>query len=294
MAFIATVNIAALAYISAQKGAPNEQDNLITGTSSGLGRATAKLFQAKGWNVVATMRTPEKETELTQLENTVVTRLDVQDANSIQSAVDAGLTRFGRIDALVNNAGYGAYGPLEATPLEKIRRQFDVNVLGLLATTQALLPHFRANRSGTIVNISSIGGKITFPLGTLYHGTKFAVEGLSEALQYELGPIGVRVKIVEPGGINTDFGGRSFDFNNDPTLTEYQPLVQGVFEVLAPLMAKGSSPELIAEVVYKATTDETDQLRYEAGADAVQFLANRRATDDATFIAGMKAQFGLA
>ena len=267
---------------------------LITGTSSGLGRATAKLFQAKGWNVVATMRAPEQETELTQLERTLVTRLDVQDTRSIHSAVDAGLARFGRIDALVNNAGYGAYGPLEATPLEKIRRQFDVNVIGLLATTQALLPHFRANRSGTIVNISSIGGRITFPLGTLYHGTKFAVEGLSESLHYELAPLGVRVKIIEPGGIKTDFGGRSLDFSNAPELTEYQPMVQAVISGIGAFMATASAPELIADVIYAATTDGTDQLRYEAGADAAQVLASRRAADDATFLAGMKSQFGLA
>jgi NAD(P)-dependent dehydrogenase (short-subunit alcohol dehydrogenase family) len=266
---------------------------LITGTSSGLGRASAKLFQSKGWNVVATMRAPERETELTARERTLVTRLDVQDAASIEASVAAGLAKFGRIDALVNNAGYGAYGPLEATPAATIRRQFDVNVLGLLATTQALLPHFRANRSGTIVNISSIGGRLTFPLGTLYHGTKFAVEGLSEALSFELAPLGVRVKLVEPGGIKTDFGGRSFDFSNDPKLTEYQPLVKKVFEVLRPLAEQGSTPEAIAEVVYAAATDGTDQLRYEAGADAVQILANRRAADDATFLAGMKAQFGL-
>lgn len=267
---------------------------LITGTSSGLGRATAKHFHARGWNVVATMRAPGQETELTQLERTLVTRLDVQDIKSIQSAVDAGLAKFGRVDALVNNAGYGAYGPLEATPLEKIRRQFDVNVLGLLATTQALLPHFRTNRSGTIINISSVGGRLAFPLGTLYHGTKFAVEGLSEALHYELGPFGVRVKIVEPGGMKTDFGGRSLDLSNDPKLTEYQPLVQAVVGVLGPMMANGSPPEFIAEVIYAATTDGTDQLRYEAGADAVQLLAGRRAVDDATYFAGMKAQFGLA
>jgi NAD(P)-dependent dehydrogenase (short-subunit alcohol dehydrogenase family) len=219
------------------------QTILITGTSSGLGRATAKLFHARGWNVVATMRTPENETELTTLDNVLVTRLDVQDPGSIASAVDSGLARFGRIDALVNNAGYGAYGPLEATPIDKIHRQFDVNVMGLLATTKALLPHFRANRSGTIVNISSMGGRVTFPLGTLYHGTKFAVEGLSEALHYELAPFGVGVKIVEPGGIRTDFGGRSFDFTHDPTLTEYQPLVDAVLAGLGSTMVEnGSEP----------------------------------------------------
>ena len=266
---------------------------LVTGSSSGLGRSVARHFQAQGWNVIATMRNPAAEAELGTLERTLVTRLDVQDTRSIQSAVEAGLAQFGRIDALVNNAGYGAYGPLEATPFEKIRRQFEVNVLGLLATTQALLPHFRANRSGTIVNISSIGGRITFPLGTLYHGTKFAVEGLSESLHFELAPLGVRVKIIEPGGIKTDFAGRSFDFSNDPKLSEYQPLVQSMTDVLGPMMAQSSPPELIAEIVYRATTDESDRLRYEAGADAVQILAARRASDDASFLAGIRAQFRI-
>jgi NAD(P)-dependent dehydrogenase (short-subunit alcohol dehydrogenase family) len=266
---------------------------LITGASSGIGRATAKYFHSKGWNVVATMRAPDSEAELTRLDRVLVTRLDVQDAASIQTAVAAGLARFGRIDALLNNAGYGAYGPLEATPPEKIRRQFDVNVLGLLATTQALLPHFRAARSGTIINISSIGGRMTFPLGTLYHGSKFAVEGLSEALCFELAPLGVRVKIIEPGLIKTDFGGRSFDFSNDPTLGEYQPLVQALFAGLQPMAAMASPPELVAEVIHRAATDGTDQLRYEAGPDAAQILAGRRAADDATFLAGIRAQFGL-
>lgn len=267
---------------------------LITGTSSGLGRATAELFHARGWNVIATMRAPEHESALTKLERVLVTRLDVQDVDSIKLAVEAGIAKFGRIDALVNNAGYGAYGPLEATPPEKIRRQFDVNVLGLLSTTQALLPHFRVNRSGTIVNVASVGGRLAFPLGTLYHGTKFAIEGLSEALQYELAPLGVRVKVVEPGFMNTDFGGRSLDFNNDTALTEYQPLIKSVLDVLGPMSTQGSAPALVAEVVYAAATDESNQLRFEAGADAVRLLATRRASNDVSLFAGIKEQFGLA
>ncbi|WP_175871124.1 SDR family oxidoreductase [Burkholderia sp. BCC0397] len=266
---------------------------LITGTSTGLGRAAAKHFHTQGWNVIATMRTPDKESELTQLERTLVTRLDVEDVASIRSAVDAGIARFGRIDVLVNNAGYGAYGPLEATAAENIRRQFEVNVLGLLATTQAVLPHFRSNRSGTIVNISSVGGRLALPLGTLYHGTKFAVEGISEALHYEVGAFGVRVKIIEPGGIKTDFGGRSFDFNNDPNLTEYQPLVQSLLSAMGPMMAQGSQPEEVAEVIFAAATDGTDQLRYEAGAGGIQMLKSRRETDDATFFNSIKALLGL-
>jgi NAD(P)-dependent dehydrogenase (short-subunit alcohol dehydrogenase family) len=270
------------------------QTILITGSSTGLGRATAKLFHARGWNVVATMRTPDNEFELADLDNVLVTRLDVTDPGSIAAAVDAGLTRFGRIDAVVNNAGYGAYGPLEATTTEKIRRQFDVNVLGLLDTTKALLPHFRANRGGTVVNVSSMGGRLTFPLGTLYHGTKFAVEGLSESLHYELAPFGVRVKIIEPGRIRTDFDGRSFDFSNDPALTEYQPLVDVILNGLgSSTAAQISEPEQIAEIVYDAVTDGTATLRYVAGADAVELLAARRKADDDTFLAGMRAQFGL-
>lgn len=267
---------------------------LITGASSGIGKASARYFQARGWNVIATMRNPEQESELNRLERVLVTRLDVQDVASIDTALAAGLARFGTVDVLLNNAGYGAYGPLEATPLTKIRRQFEVNVIGLLATTQALVPHFRARRQGTIINISSIGGKITFPLGTLYHGSKFAVEGLSEALHYELAPLGVRVKLVEPGMVKTDFAGRSFDFSHDPALTDYQPVVQSLLAALGPMAEAASLPESVAEVIYQAATDDTARLRYEAGDDAGQLLAARRASDDETFLAGIKAQFGLS
>lgn len=266
---------------------------LITGASSGIGKTTAKLFQEKGWNVIATMRKPEAEDELTRLDNVLVARLDVTDENSVKAAVSEGTAKFGKIDALLNNAGYGAFGPLEATPMEKIERQFDTNVIGLLAVTKAVLPHFRANKDGVIVNISSIGGKMTYPLGTLYHGTKFAVEGLSEALSFEMDAIGVRVKIVEPGVIKTDFGGRSFDFNNDETMVEYQGVVRGLMGAFEAVVQAGSEPIVVAEVIYEAVTDGTDQLRYTAGEDAKEIIANRKAADDATFIGGIKAQFGL-
>ena len=266
---------------------------LITGSSSGIGKDAAKHFQAKGWNVIATMRNPDAETELSALDNVLVTRLDVQDQASIDAAVAAGLERFSTIDVLLNNAGYGAYGLLEATGIDKIQRQFDVNVTGLLRVTKAVLPHFRANRSGTIVNVSSIGGKMTFPLGTLYHGSKFAVEGLSEALHYELEAIGVRVKIVEPGMIKTDFGGRSFDFSNDESLAEYQPLVGKFMAAMGAIGTAGSEPSVVSEVIFSAATDGTSQLRYTAGADAAEYMKNRKAADDETFIAGMKAQLGL-
>ncbi len=266
---------------------------LITGASTGIGRATALHFQAQGWNVVATMRSPDKETELAALPNVLVTRLDVTDQASIEAAVAASLDRFVQIDVLLNNAGYGAYGPLEAFPMDRIQRQFDTNVIGLLAVTKAVLPHFRANGSGIVVNISSIGGQITFPLGTLYHGTKFAVEGLSEALHYELAAIGVKVKIVEPGMIRTDFGGRSFDFVNDEEMAGYQPVVKALFDVWGGSGDQASAPQVVADTIWEAVTDGSDRLRYRAGADAEMLLDARKAQDDPTFFAGMRQQMGI-
>ena len=268
------------------------QTILITGASSGIGKATAKLFQEKGWNVIATMRSPEKEEELTQLDNVLVTRLDVTDETSIAQAVATGIEKFGKIDVLLNNAGYGAYGPLEAFPMENIRRQFETNVIGLIATTKAVLPHMRDNGVGIIVNISSIGGQMAFPLGALYHGTKFAVEGISESMHFELEAAGIKTKLIEPGMIATDFGGRSFDFTNDESMTEYQPVVQALFGFWGENV-QASEPIVVAEVIWDAVTDGTDTLRYRAGADAVELLDNRKALDDATFIGGLKAQLGL-
>ena len=270
------------------------QTILITGASTGIGKATALFFHEQGWNVVATMRTPEKEEELNRLDNVLVTRLDVTDSDSIESAVAEGIARFGRIDVLVNNAGYGAYGPLEAFPMEGIRRQFDTNVIGLLETTKAVLPQMRAQGSGAIVNISSIGGKMTFPLGTLYHGTKFAVEGLSESLHYELEPLGIRVRIVEPGAIATDFGGRSFDFRNNDSLAEYQETVQKMLTTIESLMGDAAPANVVAEVIWNAVTDGSDTLRYTAGEDARAYMASRKELDDATFIGGIKERLGLA
>ncbi len=266
-----------------------EKTVLITGASTGIGKATALYFQGKGWNVVATMRDPDHGKDLGALDRVLVTSLDVTKSDSIDKAVKAGLQRFGSVDVLVNNAGFGAYGPLEATDIATIRRQFDTNVIGLLETTKALLPHFRAQHSGVIVNISSIGGKVTMPLGTLYHGTKFAVEGISESLSYEMKTIGVKVKIVEPGAIKTDFATRSFAFSNDESLTEYQGMIQGLMAAVQPMMANGADPVVVAEVIYKAATDDSDQLRYPAGADAQPLLEKRRTQDDHTFMTEMLA-----
>ena len=266
---------------------------LITGASSGIGKATARYFYEQGWNVVATMRAPENEQELTQLDNVLVARLDVTDQTSIESAVNAAIEKFGAIDVLLNNAGYGAYGPLEAFPMDNIRRQFDTNVVGLIAVTKAVLPHMRERKSGVIANVSSVGGKITFPLGSLYHGTKWAVEGLSEALHYELEPLGIRVKIIEPGAIATDFIGRSFDFTNDESISEYQPMATAIMTAFGSEMAQGVPPVECAKVIFGAINDETDQMRYPAAGGAEDFLAIREGVNDPVFFERIKEMTGI-
>ena len=269
---------------------------LITGASTGIGRATAVYFQEKGWNVIATMRSPEKETELNQLTNTMVSRLDVTDLESIESAVQEAIERFGGIDVLVNNAGYGAYGPLETFPRDNIVRQFDTNVIGLLDVTRAVLPHFRKRGEGTLINVSSVGGKATFPLGALYHGTKFAVEGITESLAFELSSIGCRAKIIEPGTIVTDFAGRSFDFQNEESIAEYQPMIGAMLKGIEGVVAdkdRAAPPSVVAEVIYQAATDGTDRLRYTAGYDAQVFLEPRAQSTDEEYIATVKKAFGI-
>lgn len=268
---------------------------LITGSSTGIGRTAVRKFQQEGWNVIATMRNPEKETELNKLERVLVTKLDVQQSESIDSAIKAGLDTFGKIDVVLNNAGYGLMGTFESTKRESVSRQFDVNVFGLFDVTRAMLPHFRANKSGMFINITSIGGKVTFPVSSMYHATKFAVEGFSESLQYELASIGVRVKIVEPGGVATDFSGRSLDFQHDNALTEYNPFVTQVMSTYQNMMApeRMSAPEIIAGVIYTAATDGKDQLRYRAGDDAEQILTARKNMPDAEFFGMMKGMMGM-
>ncbi len=268
---------------------------LITGSSTGIGRAAAIKFQNEGWNVVATMRSPEKETELQNLDHVVVTRLDVQDLESIDSAIKQGIDTFGKIDLVLNNAGYGLMGTFESASRESVKRQFDVNVFGLFDVTRAILPHFRANKDGMFINISSVGGKMTFPLLPLYHSTKFAVEGFSECLHYELEPIGIKVKVVEPGGVATDFGGRSLDFQHNESLTEYNAFVSNVMTTFESMMQteQMSTPEYIAEVIYAAATDGTATMRYRAGVDAEQFLTARKQMGDAEFFGMMKQNLQL-
>ena len=267
---------------------------LITGASTGIGRATVERFHRAGWNVGATMRSPGDGRELSQLSNVHVTRLDVTDQESITTAVAEVSERFGSIDVLVNNAGFGAYGPLEITSTETIRRQFDTNVIGLLEVTRAVIPIMRSQGEGVIVNISSMGGRMAFPFGSLYHGSKFAVEGISEALAYEMMTLGIKVKVVEPGAVATDFGGRSFVLTVDPEGGPYGAAVQTVLTNMATMMQDGiAGSEEPAEVIFMAATDGTSQFRYISGNDAATILGARQSMDDAAFMGMIASNFGL-
>lgn len=242
---------------------------LITGASSGIGKATAIYFEKQGWNVIATMRNPEKECDLRDSTTLKKYRLDVCDAMSITQAVNEGIEAFGCIDVLLNNAGYGAYGALETTSEEKMQHQFDVNVFGIIRMIKAILPHFREKKSGRIINVSSMGGRITLPFGSLYHATKFAIEGLSETLNYELNPLGIDIKLVEPGAVRTDFYGRSMDFS-PCTIDAYKEQTEKLKTLLANATEKQipSSPNDIAKIIYKAATTKSKRMRYLAGRDA--------------------------
>lgn len=265
----------------------------LTGASAGIGRATAQRFQAAGWNVAATMRNPGADTALAGLDRVARLRCDVTESASIHAAVEATLECFGGIDVLVNNAGYGCYGPLEVTPREKIVAQLETNVVGLLETTKAVVPHFRARQAGTIINVSSMGGRVAGPFATLYYASKFAVEGLSESLCFEMAAIGVRVKIVEPGMVASDFNDRSMDFSNEPAIAEYQPAVDAVMKSRSAAETYRSDSALPADIIYQAATDGSDRLRYPSGDDARAIAARLEEEGSEAILRERLPRYGL-
>lgn len=237
---------------------------LVTGCSSGYGLEIARHFHAYGWNVIATMRSPRVDV-LPRTERLRVLSLDVTSPASIAAAVGAS----GPIDALVNNAGIGAVGAFEATPMDVVRDLFETNTLGTMAVTQAFLPQFRQRRAGVIVNVTSSVALASMPLAAAYTATKTAIEGFSGSLALELGHFNVRVKLVEPGYCPTT----RFTANGASRMTglipsTYESFAQPIFAAFAKPAAT-TSPLDVAEVVWRAANDETSQLRFAAGADAV-------------------------
>lgn len=261
----------------------------ITGASSGLGKAAANLFSSKGWNVIATMRNPTKETELNKIDNIELLPLDVTDPEQIIATSEKAIS-LGDVDVVFNNAGYGLAGPFEGASDEQLVRQLNTNLLGVMRVTQAFIPHFRDKKSGLFITTTSIGGLITLPFNSVYHATKWGLEGWSESLAFELNPHGIGVKTISPGGISTDFAGRSLDLTTHQAYDTQMQKVMSVF--MDPERKKNySTAEQIAEIVYEAATDGKSKLRYPAGEDAKQYYEQRKVVGDEEFRKGIKNIF---
>lgn len=260
----------------------------ITGASSGLGKAAAKLFQAKGWHVIATMRKPENEMELRKLSNVSLIELDVTDTDRTNKTISH-ILKSHSVDVVLNNAGYGLIGPLEALSEEQIQAQIQTNLFGVINITKGFIPFFRERKNGTFINITSTFGLLGYPTCSIYNASKFAVDGFSEGLAYELANFGVKVKIVAPGGMQTDFAGRSMQGGSHP---KYTQLVEKVSEGYSyEQIANYTKADDVAHVIYEAATDDKNQLRYIAGNDALGLYEERMELTAEGQFAKMRAQF---
>jgi NAD(P)-dependent dehydrogenase (short-subunit alcohol dehydrogenase family) len=265
---------------------------IVTGASSGIGAAVARRLNAQGYIVYAVARRVELMAPLAE-EGIVPVRLDITDDVALAALVSRVVAETGRIDVLVNNAGYGALGAIEDVPLAEARRQFDVNVFGLARLTQLVLPHMRAQRGGRIINMSSMGGKIHVPLGGWYHAAKFAVEGFSDALRLEVAPFGVHVVVIEPGAIDTEWHGVAADNLLSTSGTgAYSDQAAAVAKILA-AGGLGSSPDVIAKAVDRAVRARRPRSRYAVGLGAKPILLARRVLPDKVFDRLVRFAFGV-
>ena len=254
----------------------------ITGASSGIGKATAKYFAQKGWNVIATMRKPENDKELAELPNVTVLPLDVTNLEQIKETTQKALA-LGDVDVVFNNAGYALLGVLEATTDEQIVAQMQTNFFGVVRVTQAFIPYFREKGAGLFITTGSSAGLMGFPISSMYDASKFALEGWSESLSYELSEIGVGIKTIEPGLVATDIGAGSVIVEHPAYAT-----LTGKFMAAIAHSENTTTSEQIAEVVYGAATDGTNTLRYVCGEDAKGLYAQRLAGGDEAFREGIK------
>jgi NAD(P)-dependent dehydrogenase (short-subunit alcohol dehydrogenase family) len=259
---------------------------LVTGGSSGIGAQTAKRLREADFEVYAVARRVDKMSHLEKSGITVF-GMDVTDDESMVTGVERIIEEQGRIDVLVNNAGYGSYGAVEDVPIEEARRQFEVNVFGLARITQLVTPHMRAQQSGRIINISSIGGKFYEPLGAWYHATKFAVEGFSDSLRVELAPFGIDVVIIEPGPIRTEWNEISRDSltaaSTGGAYEEMAGQVRLVMERADRSKLMSSGPDTVAKKIVKAALSNTPRARYPVGRGAGTIVRARRLLPDAVF-----------
>jgi NAD(P)-dependent dehydrogenase (short-subunit alcohol dehydrogenase family) len=262
---------------------------IVTGSSSGIGLESVLLLARNGYITYATMRSPEKDTSIktaVQKEGLPirVVQLDVTDDNSVKNAVDHIISEASRIDVLVNNAGYGLGGALEDLSMEEIKFQYETNLFGLIRVTQAVLPTMRKQKSGRILNLSSGAGIFGYPGGSAYVGTKFAVEGLSESIAYELEPFGIKVILIEPGFIRTNFTNAMVVAKKaqDPT-SPYSGLMQKIMASASELAKNASDAELVANVILDAASNPNPRLRYLVGKDVESWVAGKKNMDELEF-----------
>ena len=267
------------------------QTVLITGCSTGFGKLAAKDFQSRGWNVIATMRTPERETELANSDTMLVSQLDVTSEASIAKAIQEGIAKFESIDVLVNNAGYGARAMFEQSDDTVIRNMYETNVFGLMKASQAILPHMRERGSGRIINVTSMAGMIGVPGNSIYSSTKFAVEGLTQALAHEYAAFGIQVKSVAPGAFSTtDFGAnaKSYLEAGDPQLQGHAKKLHEHFQNVA-LAGAPQDPQLVSDIIMRCATDDMP-VHNPVGADAEGLAQVMQAVDDKQTFVEMMAQ----
>jgi short-subunit dehydrogenase len=260
-----------------------KQVALITGASSGIGLESARLLAKEGYIVYAAARRVERMKEL-EADGVRLLSMDVTDDTSMQAGIKEIIAKENRIDILVNNAGYGSYGALEDVPISEAKYQFEVNIFGLARLTQLVLPHMRAQRSGKIVNVSSIGGKIGEPHGSWYHATKFAVEGLSDSLRMELKQFNIDVVVVEPGAILTEWTAIARDnLIKVSGQTAYKDLAQKHAKMFDGAEQMGSKPIVIAETILKIAKAKHPRTRYAVGGGAKPILFLRSILSDRLF-----------
>ncbi|TDO23839.1 SDR family oxidoreductase [Pedobacter duraquae] len=265
----------------------------ITGTSSGLGKLTAKYFAEQGWNVAATMRSPERETELNAYENIKIFKLDVTKKDEVETAIADALKTFDKIDVVVNNAGMGTYGALELANEDDIDWQFAVNVRGPINVIRAILPHFREIGGGKIINISSWMGLTTaVPVGSLYNMSKFALEGLTEGLYYELKPLNIDLHLIEQGGSSDNNFQHNITWNTNPSINAYDAIVNKVKEVFANSDRGLDDPMDIVSVIYSLATGENKKFRNVIGKMGNDLLAMRSALPIEQYLENIASNYG--
>ncbi len=266
---------------------------LVTGASSGIGEQTARALQGAGFSVYAAARRVERMQPLTD-DGVRVLAMDVTDHASMASGVEQVVAETGAVDVLVNNAGYGSYGAIEDVPMDEARAQFEVNVFGAAELTRMVLPHMRRKHSGTIVNISSMGGKITTPLGGWYHATKFALEALSDCLRMELAPFGIDVVVIEPGSIDTEWGAIAADkLRASSASGPYAAQAEAMADALSRGGEHKSPPAVVADAVVKAVTARRPRTRYPVGANAKLAVGLRAALPDRAFDTAIRRLTGV-